>query len=138
MAIFALTNVKVTIGGVDLSDHCTSAQIKVGAAVLDTTAFSSGGWEAKLAGLKNWSLDCEFNDDFATGSVNKTSWDALIAGTAIAITFKPVNTTTAATNPEFQGNVVAAYEIGAGGKVGDVATSSISFTGTGALTRAVS
>lgn len=137
MAIFALTNAKVVVNGVDLSAYCTSAAIKVGANVLDVTAFSSTGWEASIAGLKNWSLELEMNDDFAASTVNATLYSVLNTGTAVAVTFKPVNTATSATNPEFQGNVVAAYEFSAGGKVGDTATTSVSLKGTGALTRAV-
>jgi len=137
MAIFALTNAKVTVNAVDLSTYCTSAAIKVGANVLDVTAFSSTGWEASIAGLKNWSLELEMNDDFAASQVNATLWSVLSAGTAVAVTFKPVNTTTSATNPEFAGNVVAAYEFSTGGKVGDTATTGVSLKGTGALARNV-
>jgi predicted secreted protein len=137
MAIFAHLNAKVVVNSIDLSAYCKSSTIKVGAAKLDATAFSSAGWEAAISGLKSWSLDLEFNDDFATSGANKTFWDVLSTGSAVAIAWKPVNTTTAATNPEFQGNVCAAFEMTAGGKVGDLATMSVSLTGTGAVTRAI-
>lgn len=138
MAIFALTNSKVTVAGVTLSSYCTSATIKVGAAKLDVTAFSSTAWEASIQGLKNWSLDLEFNDDFATTGADKTFWDAIGTGTAFAITYMPISAgSPAATTPEFQGNCVAAYDMTAGGKVGSAAMMSVSLSGTGALTRAV-
>ena len=138
MAIFAYTNVKVVFNAIDFSDHCTSAMLKVGAKELDATAFSSTGWEAFIAGLKGWTLDLELNDDMAVGSIDATLYAALVAGTAVAVTFKPVNATTTTSNPEWQGNVAAAYEVTVGGKVGDLATTRVTLKGTGALTRATS
>ena len=110
MAVFALTNAKVVVNSVDFSDHCVSAAIKVGVVILDVTAMSSTAWESSIPGLKNWSLELELNDDFAASNVNATLHAALLAGTAVAVTYKPVNSTVSASNPEFQGNVCTAFD----------------------------
>ena len=135
MAIYANTNPKVTINSVDLSDHIVSAQLNYEAAELETTAFGSTT-RTRIAGLKDWSLDIEFNQDYAASKVDATLY-SLVGAASFAITYKPVNTTTASTNPEFQGNcILPSYKFG--NKQGDLASATVSFKGDGTLTRATS
>jgi hypothetical protein len=135
MALFALTDAKIVINGTDISDHCRSAQLKIGATTLDATAMSATAWTTAIAGLKSWTLDLELHSDFAAASVDQLLF-SLLGTPAIPVTYRPIrNAITTATNPEYWGNVVGAGEYSAGGKVGDIATTTVTLTGTGELNR---
>ena len=136
MAVLALTNAKVVVNSVDLSDHVRKVTLKTSADDLDTTAMSSTGYRSRIGGLKEGELGLEFNGDFASGSVDATLFAAL--GTVVAATVKPVNTTTAATNPEYQFNVLVTEHTPLDNSVGELATVSVSWPTTSTITRATS
>lgn len=136
MAIFALTNEFLSINGVDLSDHVKSATLTVSADQLDTTAMSSVGWKAAIAGLKAGTLAVTFNQDFAASNVDATLWAAF--GTNVAFVVKPVNTTTSATNPSYSGTVVVVEHQPVSNSVGELAGVSVTLPTTGAVSRATS
>ena len=62
----------------------------------------------------------------------------LVGAASFAVTYKPVNASTSATNPEFQGNVTGAFSYKFGNKQGDLATATVSFKADSTLTRATS
>jgi hypothetical protein len=81
MARLVLTNVEVTIGGVNLSDHIASVTLGSTYDVLETTAFAgttgaSGNVplaaKTRTAGLVDNSVTFEFHQDFAAASVEQT------------------------------------------------------------------
>lgn len=132
MAVFALTAQVCSINSVDYSDHLRAATLTVDAAQLDTTDFASAGWTEVVGGLKSGTLALEFMDDVADNDVDEELWALL--GTVVAFTLKPVSGTTGASNPEYQGNVlVTGYSVG--GAVGELATKSLTFPTSGAITR---
>jgi hypothetical protein len=133
MAVLALTNEYVLFNSVDLSDHVRNATITANADQLDATAMGDS-WREAIAGLKAGQLSLELLDDFADNSIDETVWAAFLAGTNIAVAVKPVNTTIAATNPEYQFNVVP-ENWSMGGSVGELAAKSLTFTISGAITR---
>ena len=136
MAVFTLTNAYLSVNSVDLSDHVTSVTIDTGAEEIDTTAMSSGGWKSNTGGLKNWSIQVNFQQDFASSKVDATIWPLL--GSTTTVVVKPVNTTVSATNPSYTGTVlVNAYSPVANG-VGELATVEVTWPGSGALARATS
>ncbi len=135
MAILALTNAKILVNSVDLSDHCKSVTLEFDAADLDATAFSSSGWTAHLGGMKSGKIDLTFNNDYAASQVDTTLFAAL--GTVVAVTVNPVNAANSATNPQYQFNVLVTQVQGPTGKVGDIAENSVSWPITGAVVRAV-
>lgn len=135
MAVFALTAEYVLINSVDLSAYGVKAMLTADAASLDTTNFGSGGWHAEIAGLKNATLDLEFNDDFAASQVDATLWAAF--GTVIPFELRPTNSGRSPTNPGFTGNVnVTKYNWG--GQVGTLAKKTIQIPVTGAVARQTS
>ena len=134
MAIFALTSEVVTINSVDYAAYCKSATLTIDAASLDTTDFASAGWTEAIGGLKSGTLAIELMDDFAAGEVDADLYALL--GTVVAFTIKPTSATVGAANPNYTGNVlITGHSLG--GSVGDLATKSLSFPITGAVTRAV-
>jgi hypothetical protein len=135
MAALVLQNAKVVINTVDLSDHCVSASGSFAVELQESTAMGAN-YRTRLAGLKDLSLDLTFNQNYASGSVDATLMGAL--GTSVAVTFKPVNTTTSATNPEIQCNMFVVDYQPFGQSVGDKATATAKLVVNGNVTRATS
>jgi hypothetical protein len=136
MAVLVLTDVKIVINGVNLSDHATSCTVSIDVDDVETTAFGSG-WKSRTGGLKDGKLDIEFNQDYAAASVDATIWAAAMAGVPIAFTAKATTGATSATNPEYQGSVLPTQATPIDGGVGDLAKMKISWPTSGAITRAV-
>ena len=133
MAAFVLTNALVTVGGVDLSDHVVSVTLPASADEIDDTAMGDT-YRSRLGGLKDWSIQINFHQDFAASKVDATIFPLL--GTVAAVTVKAVNGATSATNPLYSGSVlVNDYPVLSNG-VGELATAQVNWPGSGALTRA--
>ena len=134
MAVYALTSQVTTINGVDYSDHLKSSVLTVNAAQLDTTDFASGGWEEVIGGQKSGTLALTFLDDVDDNDVDEELWALL--GTVVAFTVKAAAGATSTSNPEYQGYVlIGSHSIGGG--VGELATKSLTFSTSGAITRDV-
>ena len=133
MASFVSTNGYVSINSVDLSDHARSVNLTVEVDEQDNTAHGGGGYRSFLGGLKQWSVEIEWNQDFAASEVDATLWPLL--GTSTTIAVRADSGAISATNPEYTGSsILTNYPI-LDGAVGDVATVSTTHRGTGALTR---
>lgn len=135
MATFAFTDASVVINSVDLSDHVRQVKITAEADDLENTAMGAT-YKSRLGGLKDWSVDIEFNQDFASAKVDATVFPLL--GSTTTITIIPVNTTVGATNPSYSGSVLVKEYAPLDGSVGDLATTSFTWPGAGTLTRATS
>ena len=136
MAVFAFTDASVTINSVDLSDHVRSVTLTLTAEELDTTAMSSTGYRTRAGGLKDGSLALEFNQDFASSEIDAT-FNGII-GTVVAFVVKPTSGSVSATNPSYSGSVLVTEYSPLANAVGDLATASMTFPTSGAITRATS
>lgn len=135
MASFVFTDAVVTINSVALSDHVKSATLNISADVQENTAMGAT-YRSKLGGLKDWSLELEFNQDFAASNVDATLWPLL--GVATTVKIKATSSVNSATNPEYSGSAILASYPAIGGGVGDVASVQVTFEGAGTLARATS
>lgn len=133
MASFVFSNAYLMINSVDLSDHVKSMKINYKADTPENTAMSATS-KARLPALKEWDIDVEFNQDYASAKVDATLF-ALVGAAAFAVSARPDAGVQSPTNPTFAGNALLASYEPAAGKVGDVAMASIKLIGTGALTR---
>lgn len=137
MARIVLTNVKVTIGAVDLSNHIASVTLGSTYDVVETTAFAGGNVpsaaKTRQAGLVDNSVTFEFHQDFAAASVEATVYPLL--GTVAACTVKPLDAVIAADNPEYQFNALVSEWTPLNGAVGELATASVTWPITGAITK---
>ena len=135
MAIQALTAEYISLGTAgDISAFCKSATLTIDSAQLDTTDFASAGWTEMIGGLKSGTLAVELMDVVAAGSIDADFYTDL--GTVVAFALRADNGAISTSNPEYQGNVlITQWNIG--GAVGDLATKSLSFPITGAITRDV-
>ena len=123
-----------TINSVDLADHVTSLTLNYGVELLDITAMGDGARD-RIAGYKDWSIEVEFNQDFAASNVDATMFP-LVGAAATAVELRPTSAAASATNPKFTGNVIVESYPPLGGGVGEVLKTSVSLQGAGTLTRA--
>lgn len=135
MAELIFENAFLSIGGVDLSDHIRQLTLNYQAELQDITAMGDNSRE-RLGGLKDWSLEAEFNQDFAAAKVDATLF--ALVGTSVAIVIRPDTGVVAATNPEYTGNAILESYPPLSGAVGDAATAAAGFQGNGDLARATS
>ena len=135
MARIVLTNAYISVGGVDLSDLVASVTLNETYDVVETTAFSSTAAKTRVAGLEDNSITLEFHQDFATGEVEQTIYPLL--GTASAVIVKPNGSSTSAFNPSYTCSAIISEWTPINGSVGELATASVTWPVTGAITKAV-
>jgi hypothetical protein len=126
MAIFLQNNVGVKINSVDLSDHITSVTLTQNFDELEVTAL--GDTAHKFAkGLEASTLTLDFLNDFAASNVQATLQAAY--GTTVTAVLLPVKgTAVSATNPLYTVSIIVNNLTPLNGAVGDISTSSMSFT----------
>lgn len=134
MAVLVLTNAKVLINTVDLSAFVRSVSINYQANLQDKTAMGATA-HARIGGLKDWSMDFEFNQDFAASSVDATLFP--IVGSSVVVDVQPVNAARSATNPSYNGNAIMDSYKPISGKVGDMFVAPITFKSDGILNRSI-
>ena len=108
-----------------------SVTLNYAAEILDKTAMGVGS-RSRIAGLKDWSVTAEFNNQFHPS----TDFDALffsLIGTESSNCFINLRPTSS-TNPRYHGRaLLESYPMG--GAVGELAAVSLTFQGDGDLTR---
>lgn len=129
------TNAYVLINAVDLSNHVKSVKLNYSAAMLDNTVMSNTT-KSNQAGLKEWSVEVEFLDDYVAASVDATLF-SLIGAAAFAIEIRPDAGARSASNPGFTGNAVLASYDPISAQVGELASTSATLNSAGALSRQI-
>jgi hypothetical protein len=132
MARIVLTNAYVLFGSTDLSDHISSVSLSSTFDIVETTAFGQTS-KTRVAGLADNSVTLEFHQDYATSSVEQTIYPTL--GTAVTIAVKPANATTTAINPQYSFSAVVSEWTPLNGAVGELATASVSWPISGAISK---
>ena len=130
-----LNNASVTINSVDLSTYVTSITLSQSADSLEDTAMGDTS-RSYIGGLKSGSVDIEFNADFAAAKTEATIFP--LVGTSTAVVVKPVAASVSATNPSYTFNAIVTEWDTLNGSVGEIATHSVSWPITGAITKATS
>jgi len=126
MSRIVLTNMSVTIGAVDLSDHITSVTIETTVEAVSTTAMSSAGLTSQIGGLKTNTVTLDFHQDFAASNVEATIFPLI--GTATTVLVKPAVGTTAVTNPLYTiSDVLVTSWTPLNGGVGELSTASVTY-----------
>ena len=133
MARIVLTNASVVFGtSNDLSDHIASITLNTSYDIVETTSFGSTS-KTRIAGLADNSVSLEFHQDFASGSVESIIYPLL--GTAITIKVKPVADTVSATNPQYSFSALISEWTPLSAAVGELATASVTWPISGAITK---
>lgn len=118
MAHIVATDCYVSLGSAQ-SSHGTSVSLNLGDDLPDDTCFGDSFHQC-LNGLQTCEAEFEFNNDFADNDLDEDLES--LRGTQFAVAIRPVNTTIAATNPEYQftgaaSSVERTFEVGEVGKV---------------------
>lgn len=136
MARIVLTNALVTVNAVDLSDLVASITLSSSIDSIETTAFGTSGARARIGGLADNSISLEFHQDYSTSEVEATIFPLI--GTVTTVTVKPVNAATSATNPLYTISALVSEWTPLNGSVGELATASVTWPVSGAITKATS
>ena len=137
MARLVLTNAFVTINGVNLSDHIASITLTTTDDVIETTAFGTSA-RTRVGGLADNSVAFEFHQDYAAASVEATiNGTTSLVGTTTAVVVKPNGATTGADNPAYSFSCLVSEWTPLNGAVGELATASVTWPISGAITKAV-
>ena len=103
-----------------------NASLEMSAETIDTTVKTTGGWAAKIPGIKSWTSSCDgvyFVDDAGL----EAAQTAFMNGTAVSLEFSNSD------GLSYSGQaVITSMAVEAGQE--DIVSYTISFEGTGALT----
>jgi hypothetical protein len=127
MPIEVLKDAAVFINAVDLSNHVESVTLSYSNDVQEATVMGDAG-KRRIPGLKDWSAEISFRQDFDAASVEATIWPLLGVQTAIRIR-KSKTDAISATNPEYQGNGIIGELPLVSGSVGEVHNTSVTVSG---------
>ena len=133
MARLVLTNASVVFGSTDLSSYISSITLNSAFDIVETTAFGNTA-KTRVAGLADNSVTFEFHQDYATSAVEQTIYPLL--GTAVSVVAKPVAGTTTTVNPQYTFSTLVSEWTPLNGSVGELATASVTWPISGAITKA--
>lgn len=137
MATLIFKNASLTVNGVDLSTRTRQVTLNATGEEHDDTVMGTAGFRSKKMGLKDWTLNATFLQDYATANVDATLF-ALIGAAPFNITLYPSGASIAVNNPQFSGSAVLTDYNAVDGGIGDLMEVTASFMGAGTLTRSTS
>lgn len=123
------------VGGTTLSDKVRQMRLRVSVDLQIITAMGDT-WVTRLAGVKDWTAEIVFNQDFDASEVDATLW--AILGTVTEITCRKDAAAVAVGNPNYYGNILIGDYPPIDGAHGEAAEISVTFQGAGTLIRATS
>jgi hypothetical protein len=132
VAKFVATDYNITIGGVAFSHALAAVTLDITADEQETTSFGKT-FRERIGGLKDASVSLDFHQDFGATAVDATFFP-LIGGT-VGIAIKPTSGSVTATNPSYEFTALVTQYQPFASSVGDLATLSVSWPVTGAVTR---
>jgi len=135
MPRLVLTNASVVVASTDLSQYITSISLNTTYDIVETTAFGNTA-KTRVAGLADNSVTFEFNQDYATSALEQTIYPLL--GTAATVVAKPVAGTTTTINPQYTFSALISEWTPLNGSIGELATASVTWPISGAITKATS
>lgn len=125
----------VSLNSNDLKSYTTKAELSVEVDEKDVTTYGSLGWKEVLGGIKSGGLGLEFKQDVAAAALDSIMWPLL--GTVVPFEVRADQAAVGASNPKYTGSVLIKSWNPITGSVGDDATVSVSYSTSGAVTRAI-
>jgi hypothetical protein len=135
MTTLVLVDASVDLNSVDLSDHVKSVTLNYSADMVEDTNMADDTHLMK-GGLKVWSVDLEFAQDYAASEVDATLFP--LVGTEFPVIIKPTSGATSATNPAYTGTGILESYNPVSGAVGELAAATVTIQAAGTLSRATS
>jgi len=140
MARLVLTDAYVAYGSSDISDYITSVSLNTTFDVIETTAFGDTA-RKRVAGLADNSITIEFQQDFASGAIEQIIYQSQATNTLATTVYmevRPTSASASATNPKYTFNALVSEFPILNGAVGELATGSVTWPISGAITKAIS
>jgi hypothetical protein len=129
-----IQNPVVIIAGGTVSANVAQATLTINSAEVDTSNFGSDNWSELIGGRKSGSLSLTWHNDYAAGGIDSIV-HGLIGGTA-AFEVRPSGTAAAgSSSPKYTGTVLVTEYSPIDSAVGDLATFTVTWPTTGAITR---
>jgi len=135
MSKIVLTDAKVTINSVNLSDHINNITLETKNDIVETTAFGSTAAKSRVAGLADNQVTLDFHQDFASANVEATIYPLI--GQTTTIVVQPTSSAVGATNPTYTFSAVIVDWTPLKGQIGQLSTASVTWPITGTITKAV-
>jgi hypothetical protein len=135
MATLVYTNAKFEVNGVDLSANASEVGLNYASEMQDETAMGDDT-RIRKGGLKDWSVDVTFHQDFAANKVDATLFS--IVGTTVCVEIRPQNICSTSINPIYSGIAIVESYNPLGGAVGALLDAPVTFQSAGTLSRASS
>jgi hypothetical protein len=135
MAKLVLTDASIVINSVNLSAYIASVTITTDVAEVTTTAFGDTA-VTRVGGLRDNSIQLEFHQDYAAAAVEATIYPLI--GTNTTIVVKPTSSAVGTANPSYSMSALVSSWTPVAGAVGDLATVSVTWQVSGAITKATS
>ncbi len=132
MAKMVLTNAFVSVDGNDISDHVAQVTVNYSADMQDSTAMG-GTTHTRLGGLKDWSVELELFQDFASSEVDSILFP--LVGSTFTVLVRPDAGSQTSTNPTFSGTGILESYKPVAGSVGDILKTPVVIQAAGALSR---
>jgi len=134
MASIVLTDAFLSLTAINLSTYLKSVTLSYSAELIDDSAMGDTT-RSRIAGVKDWSLDLEFKQDYAAGAVDATLF--ALVGVSAAVILRPASAVGSIGNPQYSGNGLIESYTPLGGAFGEMVMTSTTMQGNGILTRAV-
>jgi len=126
-------NPPVPVGSVyDFSDHISSVSLATSHVITETTEVGQN-YKRVIAGLGTNTVNFEFYQDFAIGSVEDIIYDWIAARVLCRV--KPVDSLTSATNPEYEFQVLISDWTPLNAGVGQISTINVNWPINGPITK---
>lgn len=124
MSTFALTDARIEINAVVMSDDITSVTLPIEFEELEDTAFGDTA-RSRIAGLQDSTLQLNWNQDFDAAAVDATIFALL--GTVVTIKVRKTSGAISTSNPEYVGSYLVSQWSPFGNAVGEKAGVSTSW-----------
>lgn len=136
MAKFIGKNLRVKVGGTELTSNIASVEVTETVDEIETTAFGSAA-RSRIAGLKDASVTISFHQDYDASKVSATL-ATIFGGTADVVVLAGTATTqgtASATAPLFTIPVLCSQQTPVSGQVGDLTTFDVTWPAVGEITK---
>lgn len=137
MAKFVGKNLRVKVGGTELTTQIASVEVTETVDEIETTSFGQNS-RSRVAGLKDASVTLSFHADYDVSGVN-TVLNTVFGGTTSVVILAGTSTSgsvAAAAAPLFTIPVLCSQQTPVNGQVGDLTTFDVTWPAVGEITRA--
>ena len=128
-----LKNAMVVVDGTDLTTQTRQVTLTYQTEVLDGTAMGDTN-RTRVPGYKDWSIDLEFYQNYASSSVDDVLFD-LVGSSTFTVSIRPTTNAQASTNPTFSGTGLLESYSPLGGTVGELLLAPVRIQAASALSR---